>query len=116
MLDLIHHQQSLAHKLHYNLPTIQKLTSPNPHPTAAWEFTGANNLVPHNFDLSSIAPLQPMHDLIFNDLSTNLGANYDLQYQGFPDANIYAQQPEPWQFEGDLGQDSFWAVMNNYNP
>lgn len=104
---------------HYNLPTIQNLTSPNPNNSGAvWEFTGANNMVSHNFDLSSIAPLQPMHDLIFNDLSTNLGganANYDLQYQGFPDANLYAQ-PEPWQFEGDLGQDSFWAVMNNFNP
>ncbi|TGO51019.1 hypothetical protein BOTNAR_0371g00050 [Botryotinia narcissicola] len=101
---------------HYNLPTIQNLTSPNPNIPAAWEFQGASNIMPHNFDLSSIAPLQPMHDLIFNDLSTNLGgANYDLPYQNFQDESLYAQ-PEPWQFEGDLGQDSFWAVMNNYNP
>ncbi|RAL59834.1 hypothetical protein DID88_000463 [Monilinia fructigena] len=69
---------------HSNLPTIQNLTSPNPNSTAAWEFTGASNLVPPNFDLSSIAPLQPMHDLIFNDLSTNLGANYDFTVSGIP--------------------------------
>ncbi|ATZ47736.1 hypothetical protein BCIN_03g00450 [Botrytis cinerea B05.10] len=105
-----------ANGSHYNLPTIQNLTSPNPNTTGTWEFQGANNMVPHNFDLSSIAPLQPMHDLIFNDLSTNLGGtNYDLPFQNFQDPNLYAQ-PEPWQFEGDLGQDSFWAVMNNYNP
>ncbi|QSZ35448.1 hypothetical protein DSL72_008318 [Monilinia vaccinii-corymbosi] len=100
---------------HYNLPTIQNLTSPNPNSAAAWEFAGAHNMMPHNFNLSSMAQLQPMHDLIFNDLSTNLDTNYDLQYPGFSE-NVYAQQPEPWQFEGDLGQDSFWAVMNNYNP
>jgi Fungal specific transcription factor domain len=66
-----------------------------------------------NFDPNLIAPLQPMHDLLFNDLV------------GTPDAHMpivaentapFHKQGSPWQFEGEFTDDSFWNLMNTYNP
>ena len=65
-------------------------------------------------------PLQPMHDLIYNDLS-GIGDSQLVDPQlsgigigGMFDPNVASD--EIWQFEGDFGNDSFWGVMNNYNP
>lgn len=106
----------------YTLPTISNLTSPQTQTQSnatAWDtYSGPNNIPPQSWDLSSIAPLQPMHDLLFNELSTST----DFQFQGvsgMPQQQpIYAATatPEAWQFEGDFGSDSFWGFMNNYNP
>jgi hypothetical protein len=106
----------------YTQPTISNLTEPIPTPgsSSAWEAFSGNMNIPSNFDFSSMAPLQPMHDLVYNDLSTigetqlvdpqlaNIGAG------GLFDPN--AASGGMWQFEGDFGNDSFWGFMNNYNP
>ncbi|KAL3424136.1 fungal specific transcription factor domain-containing protein [Phlyctema vagabunda] len=79
-----------------------------------------------NFDIRTLAPLQPMHDLLYNDLT---GAGLDPQLSNLdPNLNIYDQSlgtaagmsgtglENNWQFEGDFGSDSFWGFMNTYNP
>ncbi|RDW88945.1 hypothetical protein BP6252_00977 [Coleophoma cylindrospora] len=91
-------------------------------PDDSWNTT----IPPTNFDVTSLAPLQPMHDLLFNDLT---GAGFDSQLDALgPGLDIYNQglgipagglstvPNSSWQFEGDFGQDSFWGFMNNYNP
>jgi hypothetical protein len=71
---------------------------------------GANN----TFDFSGIAPLQPMHDLLFNDL---VGVSDDPGQQPTVAANAqtFYEQGAPWQFEGEFRDDSFWNFMNQYN-
>lgn len=90
-------------------------------PDDSWNTT----IPPTNFNVASLAPLQPMHDLLFNDLS---GAGLDPQLGALgPGLEMYDQglglsadglpiAPVSWQFGGDFGQDSFWGYMNNYNP
>ena len=106
----------------YTQPTISNLTEPIPTPgsSAAWEAFSGNMTMPQNFDFSSMAPLQPMHDLVYNDLST-IGETQlvDPQLAGIGAGGIFdpnATSEGMWQFEGDFGNDSFWGFMNNYNP
>ena len=107
----------------YNVPSIANLTSPpESSTTPAWDPN------PQNFDFSSMAPLHPMHDLIYNDLGTGMESvnastyetgTWDINSLGIG-AGIGAVGPAaasaPWQFAGDFGSDSFWGVMNNYQP
>lgn len=106
----------------YTQPTISNLTEPIPIPgsSSAWEAFSGNMTIPPNFDFSSMAPLQPMHDLVYNDLST-IGETQlvDPQLSGIGAGGIFdpnAASGGMWQFEGDFGNDSFWGFMNNYNP
>jgi hypothetical protein len=65
-----------------------------------------------NFDLSGMAPLHAMHDLLYNDLvsiSDDANANMVASTQNFYDSSA------PWQFEGGFTDDSFWNFMNQYN-
>jgi hypothetical protein len=61
-----------------------------------------------------------MHDLLFNDLGTvdgglNLGpTTADLQNRS--SALLGEVDPALWQFEGDFRNDSFWGLMNSYQP
>ncbi|PMD28830.1 hypothetical protein L207DRAFT_446492 [Hyaloscypha variabilis F] len=119
----------------YTLPTISNLTSAAPPPVQtpgtshAWDAFSAPLPAPlqnQNYDFSSIAPLQPMHDLLFNDLGTVDGgagggggldlnsAALDAGWSGMNGAS--AGEAGPWQFEGDFGNDSFWGFMNSYHP
>ncbi|KAM3080688.1 hypothetical protein ACMFMG_005622 [Clarireedia jacksonii] len=124
----------------YTLPTISNLTTNNtpaasvatPNSSVQWDsFSGSNtNPNPNNhispppqaYDFTSIAPLQPMHDLLFNELSTsadfgNLGGGFEgLQQQDLLQQQMSYATPEAWQFEGDFGSDSFWGFMNSWNP
>jgi hypothetical protein len=64
--------------------------------------------VSRNFDFSGMAPLQPMHDLLYNDLvgmTDAVAAN----------AQTFYDSSAPWQFEGEFTDDSFWNFMNQYN-
>jgi hypothetical protein len=102
----------------YTQPTISNLTDniPPPAVTCAWDnFSGPMN-IPQNFDFSSMEPLQPMHDLLYKDLST-IGdpQMIDPQLTGLDDMSMMGGA-NGWQFEGDFGNDSFWGFMNSYNP
>ena len=95
-----------------------------------------NNQIPNQpqfVNFSSIAPLQPMHDLLYNDLNTN---GFDIGTEeletgwsegaigGMPGAGQGVGQGvtsglaggNGYLFEGDFGNDSFWGFMNNYRP
>jgi len=132
----------------YTLPTISNLTTtntptassatPNSSSSVQWDsFSASNNLnpnsnnispppqAPQGYDFTSIAPLQPMHDLLFNELSTTAAADFGHLgggFQGMQQQDLLQQQqmsyatPEAWQFEGDFGSDSFWGFMNSWNP
>ena len=115
----------------YTLPTISNLTTTNPPVSAptpstsnAWDVFSAPLPAPlqnQNYDFSSIAPLQPMHDLLFNDLGTVDGgldfntAGMDAGWSGMTGAGA-GEGAAAWQFEGDFGNDSFWGFMNSYHP
>ncbi|CZR65968.1 uncharacterized protein PAC_15868 [Phialocephala subalpina] len=120
---------------HYTLPTISNLTSPSLDPIpptsaatpAAWEaFSGVP--IGGAFDFSGMAPLQPMHDLLYNDLGTGGGgANGALDPNlvgagldgvgGWGEGGVGGSGVGGgYQFEGDFGNDSFWGFMNNYVP
>jgi hypothetical protein len=102
----------------YTLPTISNLTKSEPSPSE-WDAL-SGTVTASNYDFSSMAPLQPMHDLLFNDLGTvdgglNMGlgsANLQNELTGWIPGTGTAQ----WQFEGDFGNDSFWGFMNTYQP
>jgi len=103
----------------YTQPTISNLTEPlsTPASASAWN---ANMSIPPNFDFSSMAPLQPLHDLVYNDLSS-IGDTQilDPQLSGIGAEGIFdpnAISSGMWQFEGEFGNDSFWGFMNSYNP
>jgi hypothetical protein len=104
----------------YTLPTISNLTEATPTTSVAWEsFSGAMPMAP-SFDFSSMAPLQPMHDLLYNDLGTVDSAIDPALVNGSLDINTGNWNPNAnanggqWQFEGDFGNDSFWGFMNSY--
>lgn len=64
-----------------------------------------------SFNYSAIAPLQPTHDLLYNDLGGYTGIPNFNSGNGMP---IPQMGHEQWQFEGAFGDDSFWGYMNNY--
>jgi hypothetical protein len=121
--------QSPAHNSHQSISTNNltstestQLTASNhlelpPALSSAWEAFSGNVPIPSDFDFSSIAPLQPMHDLLYNDLSTigdsQLG---DPQLPNMTCGRFDTSRTETWQFEGDFENDSFWSFMNSYNP
>lgn len=118
----------------YTLPTISNLTEgPNTSsvslttatvaPSSGWDtYTHIPQigLQAMGIDIPSLAPLQPMHDLLFNDLGTyNAGSGAAAGVTGDIDPalwnnNLVGQQK--WQFEGDFANDSFWGFMNSYQP
>lgn len=63
----------------YTKPTISNLTSstpdtistPTPMSSSAWVTFSGGISMPQSFDFSAMAPLQPMHDLLYNDLGTS---------------------------------------------
>lgn len=104
----------------YTQPTISNLTDSTPPPVAsAWDSFSGTVPIPQNFDFSSMAPLQPMHDLLYRDLST-IGDPQMIDPQltnlGTTDMGLMDGSNAGWQFEGDFGNDSFWGFMNSYNP
>jgi hypothetical protein len=65
-----------------------------------------------NFDFSGMAPLNPMHDLLYNDL---VGISEDPNTAVAANAETFYDSGAPWQFEGGFTDDSFWNFMNQYN-
>jgi hypothetical protein len=65
-----------------------------------------------SFDFSGMAPLQPMHDLLYNDL---VGMTDDPAPTVAANTQTYYDSGAPWQFEGEFTDDSFWNFMNQYN-
>lgn len=80
-----------------------------------WETFPNNIQTTPNYDFSGLAPLQPMHDLVYNDLGGTAGGAIDFNGgNAFPIPHM--DSTHQWQFAGDFGNDSFWGFMNNYNP
>lgn len=77
----------------------------------------AGQMVDSPFDLTAFAPLQPLHDLLYNDLNTlrNTGSSshaYDvLESQPLADDRLSSTA---WQFDGAFSSSSFWDFMNTY--
>ncbi|RFU31905.1 hypothetical protein B7463_g4417, partial [Scytalidium lignicola] len=115
--------QSSAHPL-----SISSLTSPTPDPIPWNDLSTSMNMsmpssMPPSFDFSNITPLQPMHDLLYNDLTGFADPQIQLDTlqngtgPNLEDDLLNGQNVEgAWQFEGDFGSDSFWGFMNTYNP
>ena len=94
----------------YGVPTIPDLAQINPAPQSWDAYQNAMGLPP-NFNYN-IAPLQPTHDLVYNDLGGIGGAGMNFNPGNGLDLPQLGGQ---WQFEGDFGNDSFWEFMNNYS-
>ena len=87
--------------------------------SARESFSNSMSMSP-SFDFSSIAPPQPIHDLLYNDLSTIGSTNFlDPQLANIGEGGAFEPNAtsgtEMWQFDGDLRKDSFWGFMNGYN-
>jgi hypothetical protein len=99
---------------------LKKALLSTPGSASAGESFSCGASMPPNFDFSSIAPPQPINDLLYNDLST-IGETNSVELQlanigggGLFDPNATCG-PEMWQFNGDFRNDSFWGFMNDYN-
>lgn len=84
----------------------------------AWPPNYQNPLVPgydgNGWDLGNMAPLQPLHDLLFNDL---VGMSDASAPTVAANASTFYDAGVPWKFEGGFETDSFWNFMNQYhNP
>ncbi|XMA15605.1 hypothetical protein WAI453_008396 [Rhynchosporium graminicola] len=117
----------------YTLPTISNMTESTPAPISTTIPTTASSWeafsLPPTFDFSSMAPLQPMHDLLFNDLGGTIDGGLGLDASGMQTPGIWGPgsgnanvtgiengvPDATWQFEGDFANDSFWGFMNTYN-
>lgn len=107
---------AIAPSPQYTQPTISNLTSPTPPPDPAWERFSGNTHVPASFDFSSMVPPQPVHDLIYNDLSTIADTQIlDPRLGAMDSADLGGVDTNAWQFEGEFRDDSFWGFMNSYN-
>jgi hypothetical protein len=107
----------------YTQPTISNLTAPTPAAPSPPPWDINNNALnnpyhislqaslPQGFDFSAMPPLQPMHDLLYNDLST-IGDTQMLD----PLLGMGGAGGAEWQFEGAFADDSFWGFMNSYQP
>ncbi|CAM1503937.1 Fc.00g015280.m01.CDS01 [Cosmosporella sp. VM-42] len=76
--------------------------------------TGNEWTVPSTDNLASIAPMFPTSDLIYNDLNAVHDNNVLMPPLGGEptlDGGDFA-----WQFGGDLGDDSFWQLLNQFQP
>jgi len=99
---------------------LKKALLPTSGPASARESFSSSVSIPPNFDLSSIAPPQPINDLLCNDLSTTGETNFvelplaNIGGDGLIDHNT-TYGTEMWQFNGDFRNDSFWGFMNDYN-
>ncbi|KAB5585457.1 fungal-specific transcription factor domain-containing protein [Coniochaeta sp. 2T2.1] len=83
--------------------------------------------LPSNFDWSSIQPIYATGDLVYNDLvGIRDGSDGQVQSQwagmgggagvGAGGGQQQQQGQQPWQFEGDFGNDSVWNLLNQYTP
>ncbi|KAF4628581.1 hypothetical protein G7Y89_g9572 [Cudoniella acicularis] len=97
-------------------PTISNDLEPTLALSSAWEAFSGSMSIPPDFDFSSMTPLQPMHDLLYNDLSTIGDSQMVDPLLVNMNAGIFdtvaPSGTEMWQFEGDFGTDSFWKFMN----
>lgn len=78
-------------------------------------------------DLTTLAPVTPIYDLLFNDLNvvgdgmlpmattTALPAPAQHQQQQ-PLAGDGVGVADPWQFGGGFGEDTVWQFLNQYQP
>jgi hypothetical protein len=107
---------AITHSPQYTQPTISNLTSPTPPPDPAWERFSGNTHIPPNFDFSSMVVPQPVHDLIYNDLSTIADTQMlDPRLGAMDAAELGGVDTNAWQFEGEFRDDSFWGFMNSYS-
>lgn len=83
----------------------RKMEDPSPYLPPPVDWGVPANL---NFDFGNMAPLFPMGDIIYNDL-TSMDSPMGWGAGNAAAASIPA-------FEGDFGGDSFWSLMNQYNP
>jgi hypothetical protein len=59
---------------------------------------------------------QPVHDLIYNDLSTIADTQMlDPRLGAMDAAELGGVDTNAWQFEGEFRDDSFWGFMNSYS-
>lgn len=71
-----------------------------------------------NYNLGNMATLQPLHDLLFNDLvcTPDAAVPADADATAFYGNGGGNAATIPWQFEGEFKNDSFWTFMNQQFP
>ena len=101
----------------YAQGTILNTVSYTPPTDLGWEPSAQGLQIAPNLDISTITTLQPMHDLVYNELSSVANVptlDFPLVDGRIADTTT-ANTSASWQFEGDFGNDSFWGFMNVYN-
>jgi hypothetical protein len=97
---------------------LKKAVLPTTGSVSARELLSSSASMPPNFDFSSIAPPQPINDLLYNDLSTIDETKFvELQWANMGRGGLFDPNAtcgtEMWQFNGDFRNDSFWRFMND---
>lgn len=71
-----------------------------------------------NFDFTNVAPLFAIGDLIYNDVGIYQDGSLSCGPQAgtTAQANMMTTQPPSDVFGGAFGGDSFWNLMNQYDP
>ncbi|KAJ8064490.1 hypothetical protein OCU04_006823 [Sclerotinia nivalis] len=88
-------------------------------PASCMESSSSSLSAPSKFNFSSIAPPQPINDLLYNNLST-IYEPKSVEWASTDKHGLFdldaADGTEIWQFDGDFRNDSFWVFMNDYDP
>lgn len=72
--------------------------------------------LPPDFDWSSIQPIYAMADVVYNDLNGVSDGGVSGPSWAASTPVMQNIENQPWQFEGEFGDDSVWNLFNQYNP
>lgn len=90
-----------------SLETGGSYTYPQPSATNQWTVSPLD-------DLTTIAPMFPTSDLIYNDLNAIQGESMEMPPMG--EEPVFGTDGFAWQFGGDLGDDTLWQFLNQSQP
>lgn len=72
--------------------------------------------MPSDFDWSTIQPIFATGDLVYNDLVGIRDDGSIPQWAADTPSLLDELGSQPWQFDGDFGNDSVWNLLNQYTP
>ncbi|KAK9326623.1 hypothetical protein V1520DRAFT_350920 [Lipomyces starkeyi] len=103
--------QSASRRLSFPAPT--PITIPFPRNDIFANSADISNSVPLDFNFTTFAPLHPIHDLFYQNLSSVPTINASgLAFQNEVATDSTA---DGWHFEGTYPDGSFWSLMNYFN-
>ncbi len=89
-------------------------------PTTATSSSTANDQsfswMPNDISWANLQPIYATGDLVYNDLVGIRDDNLVPQWVASQPGMMDDPDGQPWQFDGDFGNDSVWSLLNQYTP